>query len=101
MNITRIGRAEKSKKKEFKTNSPTPDIHKKIKLRKYFIRILLDFLFLPKPKKKADVIKSMTVIRDIKKNDMDVIGKVWHNILCRRSLEIKKFYLVKKITIKN
>ena len=52
MNITRIGRVEKSKKKEFKTNSPTPDIHKKIKLRKYFIRILLDFLFHSKPKKR-------------------------------------------------
>ena len=67
MNITRIGRAEKSKKKEFKVNSQIPNIHKKIKPRKYFIRIFLDLLFFPIPKKKADVIKSMTVIRDIKK----------------------------------
>ena len=67
MNITRIGRAEKSKKKEFKVNSQIPNIHKKIKPKKYFIRIFLDFLFFPIPKKKADVTKSITVIRDIEK----------------------------------
>ncbi len=56
MNISRIGRAEKSKKKEFKVNSQTPKIHKKSKLIKYFIKIFLDFIFLPI--KKTDVIKS-------------------------------------------
>ena len=67
MKITRVGWAEKSKKKEFKVNSQIANIHKKIKPRKYFIRIFLDFLFFPIPKKKADVIKSMTVIRVTKK----------------------------------